>query len=276
MTLTDTRTVSTRSAAAGSSVRPRALAAGTLALLTFVAVTAVALWTAGGQDLDQTAMTTVEAGRDTRLAVLSVLGYVSIGAVAVTAVVAVGLALLRGEVRLAVAAVAVIGGANVTTQLLKASVLERTEFASGLFAHNSLPSGHTTVVAATLGALCLVSPTWLRPLVLAAGSFAVTLTGASTVVAGWHRPADVVAAVVVSLVWTAAAALVVGGSTRGGASGFLAATLGSAAAIGFLILIGVRPSHGWDNFLTSGIVLGSIALVTAVCATAMDRISPTR
>ncbi len=33
-----------------------------------------------------------------------------------------------------------------------------------------------------------------------------TLTGASTVVAGWHRPADVVAALAVSLIWTAAVA----------------------------------------------------------------------
>ena len=196
-----------------------------------VSNTALALWTASGQDLDQSAMTTVTAGRDTQLAVLSVLGYVSIAAVAIVAAGAVALALIRGEVRLAVAALVVIGGANLTTQVLKHAVLDRSEFVGGIVAHNSLPSGHTTVIAAALGALCLVSPTWLRPVVLTAGSFAVTLTGASTVVAGWHRPADVLAAVLVCLAWTALAALVVGGGVRRTSGGLTFAALGSAGAL---------------------------------------------
>ncbi|GAA1745938.1 phosphatase PAP2 family protein [Aeromicrobium alkaliterrae] len=274
MALTDLGTAPDRSAVTGTSVRPRAAAAAVLAGLGFLAVTAVALWTAAGQDLDESSMNTVVAGRDTQLAVLSVLGYVSIAAVAIVAAGSVALALVRGEVRLAVAALGVIGGANLTTQLLKSEVLERSEFVGGIVAHNSLPSGHTTVVAAALGALTLVSPTWLRPVVLTAGSFAVALTGASTVVAGWHRPSDVIAAVLVCLAWTALAALLVGGRLRRSTGGIVAALLGSAAAIVFLIVIGVRPSGGGDAFVTSGVVLGSIALVTAVSAAIMDRISP--
>lgn len=274
MALTDLGTAPARSAVAGTSVRPRAAVVAVLAALGLLAVTAVALWTASGQDLDESSMNTVVAGRDTQLAVLSVLGYVSIAAVAVVAAGSVALALVRGEVRLAVAALGVIGGANLTTQLLKGEVLERSEFLGGIVAHNSLPSGHTTVVAAALGALTLVSPTWLRPVVLTAGSFAVALTGASTVVAGWHRPSDVIAAVLVCLAWTALAALLVGGRLRRSTGGILAALVGSAAAIVFLIVIGVRPSGGWDGFVTSGIVLGSIALVTAISAAIMDRISP--
>ncbi|WP_229052757.1 phosphatase PAP2 family protein [Aeromicrobium sp. Leaf350] len=274
MALTDLGTAPTRSAAGGSSVRPRAAAAAAVAALAFLAVTAVALWTASGQDLDQTSMTTVVAGRDTQLAVLSVLGYVSIAAVAIVAAGSVALALVRGEVRLAVAALGVIGGANLTTQLLKHGVLERSDVVGGIVAHNSLPSGHTTVVAAALGALTLVSPTWLRPVVLTAGSFAVTLTGASTVVAGWHRPADVIAAVLVCLAWTGLAALLVGGRVRRSTGGLAATLIGSAAAIVFLIVIGVRPSDGWDGIVTSGLVLGAVALVTAVTAAIMDRISP--
>lgn len=272
--MTDTGTVRQPQAPQATSVRPRAVLATLIAVLGLLGVTALALWTASGQELDQSAMTTVTAGRDTQLAVLSVLGYVSIAAVAIVAAGAVALALMRGEVRLAVAAIVVIGGANLTTQLLKHVVLERAEFAGGIIAHNSLPSGHTTVIAAALGALCLVSPTWLRPVVLTAGSFAVTLTGASTVVAGWHRPADVLAAVLVCLAWTAIAALVVGGGVRRTTAGATFAVLGSAAAIIFLIVIGVRPSDGWDGFLTSGVVLGSVALVTAVSAALMDRVSP--
>lgn len=272
--MTDTGTIRHAPARAATSVRPRAVLATLLAVAGLLGVTALALWTASGQELDQSAMTTVTAGRDTQLAVLSVLGYVSIAAVAIVAAGAVALALMRGEVRLAVAALAVIGGANLTTQLLKHAVLERAEYAGGIVAHNSLPSGHTTVIAAALGALCLVSPTWLRPVVLTAGSFAVVLTGASTVVAGWHRPADVLAAVMVCLAWTAVAALLVGGTVRRTTGGLSFSVLGSAAALIFLIVIGVRPTDGWDGFVTSGVVLGSVALVTAVSAAVMDRVSP--
>ncbi len=272
--MTDTGTVRQPQASPASSVRPRAFLASLFAVAGLLGVTALALWTASGQELDQSAMTTVTAGRDTQLAVLSVLGYVSIAAVAIVAAGAVALALLRGEVRLAVAALVVLGGANLTTQVLKHAVLDRSEFVGGIVAHNSLPSGHTTVIAAALGALCLVSPAWLRPVVLTAGSFAVTLTGASTVVAGWHRPADVLAAVLVCLAWTAVAALVVGGGVRRVTGGLTFAALGSAAAIIFLIVIGVRPTDGWDGFLTSGVVLGSVALVTALSAAVMDRVSP--
>ncbi|MCK5891688.1 MAG: phosphatase PAP2 family protein [Aeromicrobium sp.] len=276
MSMTDTGTIREPQARATTSVRSRALFVTLLAAIGVAGVTAAALWTAGGQDLDQSAMNTVTAGRDTQLAVLSVLGYVSIAAVAIVAAVAVLLALLRGEVRLAVAALVVIGGANLTTQVLKHVVLERAEFAGGIVAHNSLPSGHTTVIAAALGALCLVSPAWLRPVVLTAGSFAVALTGASTVVAGWHRPADVLAAVLVCLAWTAGTALVVGGAVRRATGGLTFAVLGSGAALIFLIVIGVRPTDGWDGFLVSGAVLGSVALVTAVSAALMDRVSPSR
>ena len=145
-------------------------------------------------------MRTVVAGRDTKLALLSGLGYVSIGAIVIVAIACGAVALLRGKARLAIGAAIIIGGADVTTQVLKHSFLDRPDFGLGVL--NSLPSGHTTVVASAVGAALLVAPGGVRPLVAAAGGFATTLTGASTIVAGWHRPADVVAALAVSLVWT--------------------------------------------------------------------------
>ena len=113
-----------------------------------VAVAVVALHTGAGQRLDERAMRTVVAGRDTELTVLSLLGRVSIGAVLAVSIVCVVLAIMRGRVRLAVAALLVIAGANVTTQLLKEVVLERS--ALDVIAPNSLPSGHTTVVASAV------------------------------------------------------------------------------------------------------------------------------
>ncbi|MFT4187496.1 MAG: phosphatase PAP2 family protein [Aeromicrobium sp.] len=258
----------------GHSVRPVAWAMAPLSLASLLGLTSLALWTARGQRFDHWAMSTVVAGRDTHLAVLSVLGYLSIGALAVVAAGSVGLALLRGNIRLAVAAATIITGANVTTQVLKRVVLERSELVDGIFAHNSLPSGHTTVVASILGALCLASPAWLRPFFITVGAFAVALTGASTVVAGWHRPSDVLAAVLVCLFWTALVAIGVGGRRSPSPGCLVFALIGAGAAIVFLIVIGVRPSAGWNSFVIAWAVLGSIALATALSATLMDRMSP--
>lgn len=246
------------------------VAAGAVGAL--VAVTVVALHTAAGQRLDERAMQTVIAGRDAELTVLSVLGRVSIGAVLAVSIVCVLLALLRGRVRLAVAALLVIAGANVTTQLLKEVVLERS--ALEVIAPNSLPSGHTTVVASAVGALVLVVPWALRPPVVVAGALAVTVTGASTVVAGWHRPADIVAALAVCLAWTASGAIVARGPGRSAPGVAVASLAGAAAGLVLLVGIGVRPAQGWSGFLEAAIVLGVMGLTAAVAVAMMERVAP--
>lgn len=238
-----------------------------------LAVTIVALHTGAGQRLDERAMRTVVAGRETELTVLSLLGRVSIGAVLTVSVVCVVLAILRGRVRLAAAALVVIAGANITTQLLKEVVLERSQL--DVIAPNSLPSGHTTVVAGAVGALLLVSPRAVRLLVVVAGAFAVMLTGASTVVAGWHRPADIVAALAVCLAWTAAGAIMAGGSHQPTSAVGLWSLAGAGCALVMLVAIGVRPSYGWSGFGEAAFVLGAIALATAFTTALMERVSPT-
>lgn len=238
-----------------------AAAAGALVLAVLVQV---ALRTTTGQRWDYSAMNTVVGGRDTRLTVLSVLGYVSIGAIIVVVVGCVGVALARGSARLALGAVAVIGGANVTTQLLKHVLLERPDLGLGIGTLNSLPSGHTTVVASSVGAALLVVPRVARAPVVLAGGFATTLTGASTIVAGWHRPADVVAALAVSLLWTGLVAAVLHGPVTPAPGTFAAAVVGCGGALVVLVAIGVRPVLGWDGFVQAGLVLGAVTAATAV------------
>lgn len=250
--------------------------AAVLAALGGVLTLAVLAWFAlgsrHGQDWDESAMNTVVGGRDTQLAVLSVLGYVSIGAIIAVVAGCGVIAILRGKVWLAGAAAAVIVGANVTTQLLKHSILERPDF--GLGTLNSLPSGHTTVVASAVGAALLVAPRLWRPVIALLGGFATTLTGASTIVAGWHRPSDVVAALAVSLIWTAGVALLLHGPSVPPVATLTAAAFGSAASVIFLIAIGVRPVLGWDGFVQSGLVLGGIAAATAIFVGAAAAASP--
>jgi len=254
-----------------SVATPLAAAVGAVGVL--LAVTLVALHTGAGQRLDERARLAVVAGRDAELTVLSVLGRVSIGAVLAVSVVCVVLAIMRGRVRLAAAALMVIVGANVTTQLLKEVLLERS--ALDVIAPNSLPSGHTTVVASAVGALLLVTPRALRLLLVVAGGFAVAITGASTIVAGWHRPADIVAALAVCLVWTALGSMVVGGSHRATPGVVIGSLAGAAGALVLLVAIGVRPAYGWSGFLEATVVLGAMALATALTVGAMERISPT-
>ena len=135
---------------------PAAVAAAAGGALTLVALVWVALGSQRGQGWDESAMNTVTGGRDTQLTVLSLLGYVSIGAIVAVVIGCVVVALLRGRLALAAAAVVVVAGSNVTTQVLKHTILQRPDL--GLGTLNSLPSGHTTVVASAVGAALLVAP----------------------------------------------------------------------------------------------------------------------
>lgn len=258
-----------------TGTRRRALGIRLLVGLGAVAAVTVLAWfvlrTGTGQRWDEGAMTTVVAGRDTRLTVLSLLGRVSIGTIVVVAVVCVLLALVQGRLAAAAAALLVLAGANVTTQVLKHGVLERAD--GFVQAPNSFPSGHTTVVAAGVAALMLVAPRVLRPVVAFAGTAAITLTGASTVVAGWHRPSDVVGAVLVVLAWTAAAALLQAGPTDRSRSAWLLAPVGAGLAGIALVLVGVRPSYGWNGFGEAALVLGAVAASTALAVVLMGRVA---
>lgn len=246
-------------------------AAGAAALL---ATIRVALGSSRGQAWDARALGSLYAGPQARSHVLSLLGYVSIGTVAAALVVCAALALWQGRVRLAVGAVGIIAGANITTQVLKKNVLTRPDY--GLSTLNSLPSGHTTVVASVVLATLLVAPARLRTLFTIAGSCAVTLTGASTVVAGWHRPGDVIAALAVCLVWASVVAMLVGVGAGAGRFRELmsAAVIGAIGAGVFLVVVGVRPTNGWVGFIDAAGVLGVLGAVSAVTVGLFSRYAP--
>jgi len=239
------------------------------AIAALIAVVRIAVQSHTGQTWDHEAMSTVYAGREARLAVLSVLGRVSIGLVVGVLVACVGAAILRGRRDLAVGALVIVAGANVTTQLLKRQLLERPDL--GLGTINSLPSGHTTVVASAAAAVILVAPVMMRGLLALGGAAAVTMTGASTIVAAWHRPADVIAALIVCLGWAALVSVVVQGWSAASFTDGVFALVGAGVALIALVAVGVRPLMGWDGFFEASLVLGAVALATAgyvwaVCA----------
>lgn len=253
---------------------PGAVATALISVAAVLLLVRVALHSDRGQQWDDSAMRTVVAGRDAQLTLLSVLGYVSIGAILAVAAACVVVALLRGQPRMGAAAAAVLLGANLTTQILKETVLDRPDL--GLGTLNSLPSGHTTVVASAVGAALLVAPGVFRPVVALVGGFATTLTGASTIVAGWHRPADVIAALAISLLWTAAVAAAIHGPRHRVGGTVAGAIAGCVGALIFLVAVGVRPVLGWDGFVQAGLVLGAVTAVTALFVVAAAAVSPSK
>lgn len=131
-----------------------------------------------------------------------VLDVVSFSFVVLVLAAAALIAVMRRRWLLAIQVTVLVGGANLTTQALKHAALDRPQLAdTGGGIANSLPSGHTTVAASVAAALVLVVPRTIRPLVAVLAAGYTAATGIATVIGGWHRPSDAVAAVTVVLAW---------------------------------------------------------------------------
>lgn len=117
------------------------------------------------------------------------------------------IALLRRQLWVAVAGMAVIFGGQAVTQVLKYHLLTRPELVSGHGGHteNTLPSGHTTAAMSLLFAILIVMPYRFRGVAM---FFALTWAvgiGAYTVIIGAHRLSDTLAADAVALIVACAA-----------------------------------------------------------------------
>jgi len=185
------------------STRPRAWpflvsAAGLLVLLAGT----YAFFVRGymGQILDESAKNGVELGARASRAALDYLHAVPL-LCACIALLAVIIGLARRRVAVTLIALMVVAGANITTQLLKHSLLSRPDTGATDTWHNSFPSGHATVVASVLFALFLVSSPRMRPVVAALGSVITVITGVLLVGTQWHRPSDVVGAILIVAIW---------------------------------------------------------------------------
>ena len=254
--------------------RPGLPVAGFAAILAVLAgaagaaVTRVALTTSRGQDLDQRAMLifSLNGDRESFAPLMDLLNTVSIGSVALASFGFVIFALLRRRFLLAVGAATLVLGANLLTQVLKRIVLTREDFGFGT--SNSLPSGHTTVVFSLALAALLVTPPALRMLVTVIGSALATLTGVATVVAGWHRPSDVVVALCVTVataaVISALLALLAPAHRPRGRLFEVAALLGAGIAGVLLLVWGVSPGTGDGEARAAVVTLCTIGFATAI------------
>lgn len=182
-----------------------------------VVVYAVFVRTALGQAVDEMAMRGARVDHARLVNLLnSTLDGTSLTSVGLVALLAAAIGLVRRRIDLAVAAGILVVGANVTTQLLK-PLLTRPLFE--VAGPNSLPSGHTTAAASVAFALVLVLPHAVRALVALAGAGYAATIAVATVWAAWHRPSDVLAALLVVLAWGAAAVTLVRATRHGYADG---------------------------------------------------------
>lgn len=236
-----------------------------------------------GQRADQLALDGAATGQGVLWDLAEpVLGVVSNSFVGLGLAAAVILALARGRWWLAAQVAILVAGSNLTTQVLKHVVLDRPALLDVPRADvNTLPSGHTTVAASVAAALLITVPRRWRPVVAVAGAAYTAATGVSTLIGQWHRPSDVVAAILVVLAWGAAVCALSSpssldepraglgrGALEPGSSGAVGLLLLGAAGTGVLAIgaLGSVRGYGWglpfggDLTAYMGGVLGVIAV----------------
>jgi membrane-associated phospholipid phosphatase len=166
--------------------------------------------TTTGQFADESAWQ--EAGvaaPDTQLPFLRFLDTLPTISVVIAVAAILYVVVRRRRFAAAAIAVAVIGASNLTTQVLKNVVFDRPDRGVATLDFNSLPSGHTTLAASAAAAVFIIVPPRWRPFAAAAGGAYSVLAGVATFVNLWHRPADVVAALLVVGTWTLIGGLII-------------------------------------------------------------------
>lgn len=171
------------------------------ALLFLAAVYVLAVRTTTGQEVENAALYGADQV-DPRafLAASRLLDTITVTSLASATLLVGAIGLLRRQVNLAVAAMAVILGSQAVTQILKFFVLQRPNLTGNDdYLANTLPSGHTTAAMSVLFATLIVMPYRFRGVAM---FFALTWAvgiGAYTVIAQWHRLSDTLAADAVTL-----------------------------------------------------------------------------
>jgi hypothetical protein len=236
-------------------------------VLGLAATAYVALRTSRGLALDRAASEAVSSPALVLSRLYQGLSWVSVGSVAVSLMVCVALAVIRSRFDLALGAAVVIGGADLTTQVLKKDLFTHVDLGPG---PNSLPSGHTTVALSIALAAVIVAPSAWRSAVAVGVSATAALVGVALVLGRWHRPSDVLAATFVCLVWAAVGMLTAALVRRRppvaarGVSVHIGALIGASLVGGLLVSWGVRPEPGLRDLGLGVISLGSIGLACAI------------
>ncbi|SDT42022.1 phosphatase PAP2 family protein [Actinoplanes derwentensis] len=174
------------------------VAVGLLAAIGTVATYHVFVRTISGQWLDTAAMLGTDVQHPRVEDILSrTMDATTLTSLVLVCIVAAAIGVFRKRADLAIGAAVLVLTANATSQILK-SWLPRLPF-DGTSYPNSLPSGHVTAAASVAFALVLVLPSALRGTAALIGASYTAAIAIGTVWAQWHRPSDVIAALLVVL-----------------------------------------------------------------------------
>lgn len=115
---------------------------------------------------------------------------------------AVIVALVRRRFALGARMLVMVVAATVTTQLLKHFLLSRPALGITYYMTNAFPSGHTTTAGAAAVALVMVAADRWREVATYLSALVLWLVALAVIVARWHRPSDVFAAICVVAVFS--------------------------------------------------------------------------
>jgi membrane-associated phospholipid phosphatase len=114
-------------------------------------------------------------------------------------------ALVKRGPRRTAAAVLLIGGANISSQVLKPLLAHQRDLSAwpNLTQPSSaaFPSGHTTAAMALAFAAVLVAPRAYRPIAATVGGAFALAVSVSILVLNWHYPSDVVGGQLLACTW---------------------------------------------------------------------------
>jgi membrane-associated phospholipid phosphatase len=213
-----------RSAPAGRVGVARALGVATLCLVGLAATWVVAALVPVTHARDATALYDFTRLGRPRVDLLAnhILRLLEPGLYTVWALIVVGIALLRRQLRLALAMAVVLPLAPLSAEVLK-PLLAHPHAYAGVKDINpaSWPSGHST--AAMTLALCavLVAPYALQPLVALLGGIFVVGVGISLLILAWHMPSDVFGGYLLAGLWVSVAVTILRASEPRRPSGAL-------------------------------------------------------
>ena len=201
----------------------------------------------------------------------------AIGVLAVLIVAAVRRRWLLGAI-----ALAILAGANLTTQILKPLLAEPRYHAfleNGQISDAAWPSGHTTAAVALALCAVLVSSARWRPLVAAVGALYAIGVIYAILLLGWHYPSDAVGGILVATGWTCLGLALVWTVDREAAARpvrGLAEGAAVLAAAGVVALFALLPRAGrvleyaqaHTSFVAGAAAIAAVVLVLAAAVTA--------
>jgi len=127
----------------------------------------------------------------------------------------VAVALARERPRVALAAVAVMALAPLTSELLKPLLAHpHVHIGNAQVGPASWPSGHSTAALALAASVALVAPARLRVAVAWAGAAFALAVGCALLILAWHMPSDVLGGYLVAGFWAALAVAALRASER--------------------------------------------------------------